>query len=174
MRSLIGLFEKLRLKVNESKSAVDRVWNRPFLGFKFWVNRQRKIVVTVSKDSIERMRGRVREITRRNRGRSMDTVIRELRVFLNGWRNYFKLAKTPSVFQRLDEWIRHRLRAYQLKQWKRGPTVFRRLRALGASKDVAAQAASNVARWWYSSGKAINLALSISHFDDLGLPRLNV
>ena len=118
------------------------------------------------------MKGRVRELTRRMRGRSLSTIVKELREYLLGWKGYFHLADTPKVFRRLDEWIRHRLRAYQLKQWKRGRTVFRELRARGLSLDVAAQAAANTYRWWRTSRKMLHTALTISYLAGLGLPSL--
>ena len=108
----------------------------------------------------------------RNGGRSLSTVAGELKAYLLGWREYFKQAETPGVFEDADKWIHHRLRCLQLKQWKRGPTVFRELRARGASKDVAAQVAANTRRWWHNSAKLLNSALPNRLFDELGVPRL--
>jgi len=85
---------------------------------------------------------------------------------------YFKQAETPGVFEDVDKWIRHRLRCLQLKQWKRGTTVFCELRARGASKDVAAQVAANTRRWWHNSAKLLNSVLPNRYFDELGVPRL--
>ncbi len=82
-------------------------------------------------------------------------------------------AQTPRVWRELDEWLRHRLRAIQLKQWKRGTTMYRELRALGASQNVARRVAANSRRWWRNSGKLLNGVLTIDHFDRLGLPRLS-
>ena len=118
------------------------------------------------------LKARIRRITRRTGGRSMTQVIEELREYLPGWRNYFSLAETPSIFADLDKWIRHRLRSLYLKQWKRGPTAYRRLRAYGASPRVAATVAANMRRRWKTSRHALNAALPNSHFDALGLPRL--
>jgi RNA-directed DNA polymerase len=119
-----------------------------------------------------RERTRVRAITGRSRGRSIPTVVAELRGYLVGWKEYFRLADTPKIFRELDEWIGHRLRAIQLKQWKRGTTIFRELRARGLSEQAAAKVAGNARSWWRNSGMAINIALPRSHFDRLGLPRL--
>ena len=127
----------------------------------------------VAPKALEVMKERVREITRRTRGRSMKSVFEELRRYLPGWRQYFKLADTPSVFQNLDAWIRHRLRALQLKQWKQGVTVYRELRARGVSQHPAAAAASQAQRWWYTAmHKALHIALSHSYYDRMGVPRL--
>ena len=99
-------------------------------------------------------------------------MIEELRGYLCGWREYFKLAETPGIFRGLDQWIRHRLRAIQLKQWKRGTTIYRELRALGISEPVAARIAANARRWWKNSAMSLNAALPNRYFDGLGLPRL--
>ena len=172
MRSLVRLFGRLRLRINPAKSAVDRVWRRPFLGFSFWVARGGTVRVRVSGRSLVRMKDRVRQITSRSGGRSLVQVARELRRYLLGWKGYFRLADTPKVFRGLDEWIRHRLRAIQLKQWKRGRTVFRELRARGMSRLAAAKVAANARRWWRNSAMAINIALPNSYFKELGVPRL--
>jgi RNA-directed DNA polymerase len=172
MRSLVNLFGRLRLKVNLAKSAVDRVWHRPFLGFCFWAARGGNVQVRVSGQPLVRMKDRVRQITCRTGGRSLAQVARELREYLLGWKGYFRLADTPGVFRGLDEWIRHRLRALQLKQWKRGRTVFRELRARGMPPIAAAKAAANTRRWWHNSAMAINKALPNSYFRELGVPNL--
>ena len=91
---------------------------------------------------------------------------------MRGWKEYFRLADTPNVFGELDEWIRHRLRAIHLKQWKRGTTIFRELRARGLSELSAKRVAANGRRWWKNSAKLINVAFPIRYFDELGLPRL--
>jgi len=166
------LFGKLRLEVNEEKSAVDLAWRRDFLGYGFWVAAERRIKRRVARKALGAMRKRVREITNRNGGRSLSTVAKELRAYLVGWREYFKQAETPGIFEDLDKWIRHRLRCLQLKQWKRGTTVFRELRARGASKDDAAQVAANTRRWWRNSAMLLNSALPNRFFDELGVPRL--
>ena len=102
----------------------------------------------------------------------MSQVVEELKKYLPGWCSYFSLAATPQIFARLDKWIRHRLRALYLKQWKRGPTAYRALRAHGASHHVAAPVAANICHRWKLSRHALNAALPNSHFDALGLPRL--
>jgi len=172
MRSLVNLFGRLRLRINLAKSAVDRAWHRPFLGFCFWAGRGGKVQFRVSSQSLGRMKDRVRQITSRNGGRSLAQVARELREYLLGWKGYFRLADTPNVFRGLDEWIRHRLRAIQLKQWKRGRTVYRELRVRGMSPLAAAQVAANARRWWRNSAMAIHVALPNQYFEGLGVPRL--
>jgi len=172
MQTLRRLFAKLRLRINESKSAVARPWDRKFLGYSFWVAPGREVKRRVANKALVAMKQRVRAITGRSRGRSIPTVVAELRGYLVGWKNYFRLADTPKILRELDEWIRQRLRAIQLKQWKRGPTIYRELRARGLSRDKAAMVAGNARSWWRNSGMAIHLALPAAHFDTLGLPRL--
>jgi hypothetical protein len=89
-----------------------------------------------------------------------------------GWKQYFRLADTPGVFGHLDEWIRHRLRAIHLKQWRRGTTIYRELCERGLSERGAKKVASNGHRWWRNSAKLINVAFPIRYFDGLGVPRL--
>ena len=103
----------------------------------------------------------------------MRQVVEELSRYLTGWRAYFRMAETPEVFRNLDEWIRHRLRAIQLKHWRRGSTIYRELRALGASESVARTVAGNSRRWWRNSRLQLNIVLNIAWFDRLGLPRFS-
>jgi len=172
MALLRRLYGKLRLRVNEAKSAVARVWDRKFLGFSFWVATGRTVKPRVAQPALVTMKERVRRLTRRSCGRSLEQVVDDLRAYLVGWKNYFRLAATPKVFRELDEWIRHRLRALQLKQWKRGRTTYRELIARGLSLDAAARVAANSRRWWKNSAMAIHIALPNRLFDELGLPRL--
>ena len=95
-----------------------------------------------------------------------------MRDYVLGWKAYFRLAQTPRVWYELDQWLRHRMRAIQLKHWKRGTTAYRELTALGASSDVAAQVAANTRRWWRNSGMLLNSVLNLAWADRLGLPRL--
>jgi RNA-directed DNA polymerase len=118
------------------------------------------------------MKDRVREITDRSGGRSMKTVFADLRGYLTGWKAYFRLADTLRRLGELDEWIRHRLRMMQLKQWKRGRTMYRELTRLGATDDVARHVAANSRRWWKNSAKLLNVALPNKYYDRMGVPRL--
>lgn len=172
MRAMRKMYAKLKLRINEAKSAVAPVRQRKFLGFGFWTAKGGEVRRRVAKKSLGAMKERVRKITSRSRGRSIRQVVKELREFLDGWKEYFKLAQTPGVFAGLDEWIRHRMRALQLKQWKRGRTVFRKLRARGMSAKAAAMVAAHARRWWKNSRMAIHIALPNRFFDELGLPRL--
>lgn len=166
------LYERLRLRVNESKSAIDLAWNRKLLGYSFWVARGRVVKRRVARKALAAMKERVRIITRRTRGRSIGQLVQQLRSYLVGWKGYFRLADTPRIFSDLDEWIRHRLRAIHLKHWKRGRTIYRELRSRGLSDVGARRVAANGRRWWRNSGMLINAAFPIRYFDELGVPRL--
>ena len=172
MALLRRCYAKLRLKVNETKSAVASIIGRKFLGYSFWFAKdgvKRKVAVK----PLATFKQRVRQLTRRSGGRSMAEVIERLKPYLLGWKAYFGLAQTPRIWRELDEWLRHRLRAIQLKHWKRGSTMYRELRALGATETVAKRVAGNSRCWWRNSAGDINRVLTIAHFDRLGVPRLS-
>src|SRR5713101_7587282 len=172
MAALRRLFVRLRLIVNEAKSAVASATQRKVLGFSFWVAAGRAVKRRVAPQALVRLKKRVRELTRRSAGRSLAAVCRDLGVYLAGWKAYFRIAETPKVFAAVDKWIRHRLRALQLKHWKRGTTIYRELIARGLSDLDARRVAANGRRWWRNSAMAIHLALPNALFDKLGVPRL--
>ena len=168
--ALRACYAKLALKVNEAKTAVAPVWGRKFLGY---CMRPAKAgpKLAVAPQALDKLRERVRQLTRRSRGRSLEQVAADLRAYVPGWKAYFQLAQTPTVMQALDRWLRHRLRAVQLAQWKRGPTAYRALRRLGAGQDQALCIAGNLRRWWHTSAIGINRLLPIAYFDRLGVPK---
>jgi group II intron reverse transcriptase/maturase len=172
MTLLRKCYGKLRLKVNETKSAVASVKGRKFLGYSFWFS-QEGVKRRVADKPMATFKQRVRQLTRRSGGRSMAEVIDKLKPYLLGWKAYFGLAQTPRVWRTLDEWLRHRLRAIQLKQWKRGRTIYRELINLGAADHVAKRVAQNSRCWWRNSNGDIKRVLTIAYFDKLGLPRLS-
>ena len=172
MALLLRLYGKLCLTVNRTKSAEASVLQRKFLGYSFWVAPGGKIKRRVANKPMAAFKQRVRQITRRSGGRSLEQVVEHMRDYVLGWKAYFRLAQTPRVWQELDQWMRHRMRAVQLKHWKRSATAYRELRALGASSDVAAQVAGNHRRWWRNSGMLLNSVLNLAWADRLGLPRL--
>jgi RNA-directed DNA polymerase len=173
MELLRRLYADLRLRVNEAKSAVDRPQNRKLLGYSFyWGRREEGLKRKVAPKALKAMKDRVRELTRPMRSQSIARVAADLRSYLTGWKNYFRLADTPRVFSDLDEWIRHRMRALHLRHWKRGRVTYRKLVARGLSAQQAAYVAANTRRWWKNSGMLINVAFPIQYFDQLGIPRL--
>jgi group II intron reverse transcriptase/maturase len=173
MKTLRCLFARLKLRVNESKSAVARPWDRKLLGYTFWVSREGAIKRTVAPKALESMRQRVREKTARSRGWSLKSVIADLRSYLRGWKQYFRLTEKPWDLASIDKWIRRRLRAVQLKQWKRGSTVYRKLIARKVPERAAREAAAHARRYWrMAAHSGMNTALPTKYFDALGLPRL--
>ena len=161
---------KLRLRINEAKSAVDRPWNRRFLGFTF---RGREARRRVSPRAIEKAKDRIRELTNRNRGASIATVVKELALYLKGWLQYFGICQVPTPRRDLDKWIGARLRLLQVKQWKRGTTAYPRLVAMGVLAGAAFHTAQNLRRWWYAAhSPGMNFAMPAVYFRRLGLPRL--
>jgi group II intron reverse transcriptase/maturase len=166
-------YAKLRLRINEEKSAVARVWDRKFLGYSFWVAAGGVVKRRVAAKALAEMKQRVRQITSRSGGRGMEQVTGELGRYLRGWQEYFKLADTPGIFADLDGWIHRRLRAMQLKQWKRGRTTCRELRARGLPEWLVVKGAGHGGRWWWASALgALHTALPGQHFERLGVPRL--
>lgn len=175
MAMLKRLYARLHLKINETKSRVTRVWGSQYLGYGFWVGKGRAVKHRVGVKALRAMKERVRQITSRSGGRSMSQVARRLKEYLIGWKEYFRLAETPGIFAGLDEWIGHRLRMVRLKQWKKGRTIFRELRAAGVSRNAAASVSASSRCWWKMSGtSAMNIALPSTYLAKLGVPRLAI
>ena len=172
MALLRSLYAKLHLTVNEAKSAVASVFGRKFLGYSFWSGKG-EIECKVAAKPLANFKQRIRLLTGRSGGRSMADVVERLRRYVLGWKAYFQLAQTPKIWRTLDGWLRHRLRSIQLKHWKRGTTMYRELKALGASESVARQVAGNSRRWWRNSDRLLKTVLTIAYFDRLGVPRLS-
>lgn len=173
LASLRRLYNRLHLKVNEAKSAVAPASGRKFLGYAFWYGPGGQVKCKVAGKALETFKHRIRQITRRSCGRSLPEVAEHLRSYLPGWKRYFQLAQTPKVFRELDEWLRHRLRALQLKHWRRGTTMYTALKAMGVTEETARMVAANSRRWWNNSYQALNRAMPIAYFDRLGVPRLS-
>lgn len=172
LAGLRKLYGRLKLKINEAKSAVAKVTQRKFLGFSFYWH-QCHIKRRVAPKALDTFKVRIRQITRRSGGKSIEQVVEKLQAFLPGWKQYFRLAETPGTFRALDEWLRHRLRVLHLKHWKRGRTAFKALTALGASANDAIRVAQNMRCWWVNGYRRLNRALPISYFDRLGVPKLS-
>jgi RNA-directed DNA polymerase len=162
------LAKRLKLKVNTAKSAVAKPSVRKFLGFSFTGGREPRR--RIAPQALARFKARVRELTRRTRGRSPAQIVKELSVYLIGWRGYFGFCQTPSVLRALDEWTRRRLRAIAWKQWKRGSTRFAELRRRGVGRDLAAQTAGSPhGPWRLGNSPALKIAMPIASFGSLGL-----
>ncbi len=164
---------KLKLKVNEQKSAVSRPSKRKFLSFSFTWRREPKR--RIAPKAIARFKQRVRELTRRTRGVSIETMVAQLSRYLTGWRGYFGFCQTPTVLRKLEKWLRRRLRSVVWKQWKRGTVRFAELRKRGVSKDLAARTAGSAhGPWRLSNSPALTIALPNAYFASLGLTPLVV
>src|SRR6266702_2896800 len=163
--------EKLKLKVNESKSAVAKPQERKFLGFSFTSEREPRR--RIAPKAIARFKERIREQTRRTRSISLPQMVKTITTYLRGWLGYFGDCQTPSVLHRLETWLRRRLRSVVWKQWKRGRTRFRELRKRGVGKDLAAQTAGSPhGPWRIANSHALTIALPNAYFDSLGLPAM--
>ena len=169
MASLSDYLESsLRLTVNRDKSAVDRPWNREYLGYT--LTRHKRPKLTLAKTSLQRLMQRVREILKRGRGRNIRRVIEELTPVLRGWANYFSLVDVKRPLETLDGWIRRRLRCVIWRQWKRPRTRCRKLLALGLDDYRAWKSAGNGrGAWWNAGASHMNQALPRKWFDGLGL-----
>jgi group II intron reverse transcriptase/maturase len=145
--------DKLRLKVNMEKSAVDRPWKRKFLGFSFtW---ERKPKIRVSRESLKQVKQKLKELTSRSKPIPMEIRIEEINKLTVGWCNYFALADTPTPFRRLDEWLRRRLRMCLWKQWKTPRTRVRKLISLGVAKGKAFEWGNTRKKYWRIAGSPI-------------------
>jgi RNA-directed DNA polymerase len=163
------LLKELKLKVNKSKSAVDRPWNRTFLGYTF--TRGKYYRKRVSEQSIKRFKMEIRRITRRTKGRTIRYIIRELKIYITGWRSYFSLNEVTHVFKELDSWIRRKLRCYVLKQW--GRRRYKELKKRGVSRKLAWNTTKSAhGEWRLSRSPALAFALPYRYFTSMGLPVL--
>jgi len=160
---------RLQLKVNQAKSAVARPGRRKFLGFSFTSDRAPRR--RIAPKAIARFKARIREQSRRTRGISLTQMVKQITTYLRGWLGYFGDCQTPSVLQRLETWLRRRLRSAVWKQWKQGRTRFRELRKRGVGKDLAAQTAGSPhGPWRLANSPALTIALPNAYFAQLGLP----
>jgi RNA-directed DNA polymerase len=165
-------YAALHLRLNESKSAVAGVWGRKFLGFHF-ARSHGQAQRGVAFKAVKAFKDRVRRITRRVAGRSLAQVLAELNPYVRGWRSYFSLTQQKRLFGDLDGWIRRRLRALQLKHWKRSGTIYRNLLRLGMTSQAAWAVACSPGGWWRRA-LLLGRVLSQAWFDNLGLARLSV
>lgn len=170
MRSITNfLARKLKLKVNVEKSAVARPWKRKLLGFSFTASRAVKRAI--AEQAVTRFKQRVKELTRRTRGVSIEMVVKDLSRYLQGWGQYFCFCEARTILKYLDSWVHRRLRALLWKQW--GPRRYRELRHHGVSRDLAWNTTKSAhGPWRLSRSPALNFALPASYFERLGLPRL--
>jgi group II intron reverse transcriptase/maturase len=147
------LQDRLKLVVNEAKSAVERPWKRKFLGFSF-THRKDNPAIRVAPESLKRAKDRIRQLTWRWKGQSLETTLEDLNAYLRGWGGYFSLTQAPRPLSDLDEWIRRRLRAILWHQWKKPKARARNLARLGVPAAKAREWASSGKGTWRMSGSA--------------------
>ena len=163
--------QKLKLKVNETKSAVARPQERKFLGFSFTAGPEVKRVIAPK--AVDRFKQRIREVTRRAKGVSMATTMAELAPYMRGWRSYFGFCETPEVLIGLTRWVRLRLRAAMWRQWKTPRRRRAALLELGVRPRLASNTAgSGLGPWYLAKAKALSVGLSNAYLKSLGLPSL--
>jgi RNA-directed DNA polymerase len=163
--------QNLKLKVNEVKSAVARPQERKFLGFSFSAGPEVKRVIAPK--ALERFKQRIREITQKAKGVSMETTMEELAPYMRGWRSYFGFCETPEVLIGLTRWVRLRLRAAMWRQWKTPRRRLEALMKLGVRSRLARNTAgSGLGPWYLAKAKALSVGLSNAYFKSLGLPSL--
>ena len=162
------LEKKLKLKVNQKKSKVDRAQRVKILGFSFF---QRKgiFLVRVARETLERIREKLRRMTRRTRQGKLEDILQEINRYVLGWIGYYRLADTLSVLSELDEWLRRRLRQMIWKRWKRGTTRYRELLALGVPRQQAQLGANSGSPWRMAHSPIVPMALSKTYFEQQGL-----
>jgi RNA-directed DNA polymerase len=165
------LERKLKLKVNPKKSKVEKATKAKFLGFSFW-KRKREVYVRIANCTKERFMEKMRNLTRRTRSGQLEDILQEVNQYTRGWMAYFRLATTPSVYQKLDEWIRRRLRQLLWKRWKHGTTRYRELVRLGVPNERAALGAIGTSPWRMAHSPVVHEALSNAFWRSSGLEGL--
>ena len=173
LQALRRSYERLKLTLNEAKTAVGPVWERKFLGYRLLRTSAGEVKLGVSHQSLQKLKDRVRELTRVTVGRSLEQVASDLRRYVPGWKAYFGLAQTPSVFAKLDGWLRTRLRVLQLRQWRHASKIHREMRQLGATDALARKIASLRRGWWGTAATGLRRILTVAHFDRLGVPKFS-
>jgi len=169
--SIKGFIErKLKLKVNEDKSAVDRVWRRKFLGFSYYTSSKGEVRLRLAPEVVRRQKDMIRKITKRSRGISVDKVIAEINQKMMGFINYFKIADMKEFLMRIQEWIRRKLRVIVWKHWKRMRTKFRKLIGMGLSLEQTKIIVYSRKKYWrLSNTPQLNKVMGIAFFEGLGL-----
>ena len=146
------LAKRLRLKVNQEKSAVERPWKRKFLGYSMTKHYAPKL--KVASESEKRLKAKLREIFRRGRGRRLRGVIAEVNEAITGWASYFRLSEVKGIFEELDQWIRRKLRCIMWRPWKRARTRAKKMISLGLSEERAWKSAMNGRGPWWNAGSS--------------------
>ena len=149
------LEDKLYVKVNQEKTTVVYITKIKFLGFGFYIEKSGNVRITVHKKTKEKMKKRIREITKRNRPITSQQLSYELEVFIRGWVNYYRIADMKEVLRKTDRWIRRRIRMIYWKRWKRIRTRYKNLQKLGINKSKAWEWANTRKSYWRISNSYI-------------------
>jgi group II intron reverse transcriptase/maturase len=173
LQALCKCYGRLKLRLNQAKTAVGPAWERKFLGYRLLRTSRGEVKLGVAHQSLQRLKDRIRELTRVTVGRSLEQVAADLRRYIPGWKAYFGLVQTPTVLAQLDGWLRTRLRVLQLRHWRHGRTIYREMRKLGASESLASQVASRKCGWWRTGTTGLKRILTVNHFDRLGVPKFS-
>ena len=167
------LLQRLKLTVNVAKSAVDRPWQRTFLGFSMTAHKEPRL--RVAPKSVVRFKGKLKDLLRRGRGRNIARTVKDLTPVVRGWIGSFRLAEAEGLFEELDGWTRRKLRCVLWRQWKRPPTRKARLMQRGLAEERARASASNGrGPWWNAGASHMNDAFRAVYFANLGLPSLQM
>jgi RNA-directed DNA polymerase len=167
----VFLEKKLKLKVNPKKSKVDRASRVKLLGFSFF-KRNGEVLIRIANRSKERFAEKLRRLTKRTRTGKLEDVIQEINRYTMGWIGYYRLANTPSVYERLDSWIHRRLRQMVWKRWKRGTTRYKELVKLGIPRERAGLGALGKSPWRMANSPVIKEALNNAYFGNSGLKNI--
>jgi len=159
---------KLRLKVNDKKTAVRKAWQTKILGFSFYWYKG-VVRIRIAKQALQKCKARIRKLTRRTRHGLILEIVKETNVYLTGWIGYFQLADTNSVLRDLDGWVRHRLRQIVWKRWKRGKTRFANLVELGIPKEEASIGVRGTSPWHMANVSIVKFALDNAYWEEQGL-----
>ena len=172
MASVTGFLErKLKLKVNRAKSAVDRPWRRKFLGYTVTTNKQPRL--KPAPESVKRAKAKIRQITRRGKGRNIQQTIEDINLYICGWFGYFRMSEVKQPFDVMDQWIRHHLRKILWRQWKTPRNRAKMLRRFGAWPEKAKRATSNGrGPWWNAGAPHMHAAITNERLFEWGLQSL--
>ena len=173
MESITGFIEgELKLKVNRDKSAVDRPWKLKFLGFTFYTTKS-GVGIRVHPKPVEKFKEKLKEITGRSKGYSLQELILKLKQVITGWVNYFKLADMAKLAKQLDEWLRRRIRMCFWKRWKKVKTRFKNLIKLGIDRPKAWEYSNTRKGYWrISNSPILSRALTNERLKKQGFPTI--
>lgn len=163
--------EKLKLKVNRGKTSIEYATKIKYLGFSFYIASKRKYKIRIHPKSVRKMKEKIRDITKRSNGHGYDRIKTELTQFIRGWMNYFKIADMKELIKKTDKWLRHKIRCYIWKSWKKIKTKRQKLESLGLSEEKARMVSgSREGVWKVSNYQDMNRAITNEKLSRAGYP----